>query len=371
MRGDPGESRLRIGGWVHWPGAAGRATPDADGWNGAAPPDGAGADGEWSEDAMATGQLPVVDPAVTGELPPVGYAAEQPWPEGLLTDPEVEADDSAYRGRRRRGGPPRAGAQARARPRSGARSGPADRSRQVRLRAVGSWQAARSRAVRGWSAIRGWPAARQRRVAAAALAVGMVLVGAGVAARLLAPEPEQRPGPLPTPPLGFDPSPGRGTDRQGTLPTSSPRSPNPSATASPSPSPSGAEPPAPLAAYEAEAAQPGSHGQVTSMSGASGGQVVRLNGRREGTFVQFTGVAVAETGRYRLTIRYFTDQPREATVVVNDGSPDSVSLPARSESDGIGAVTLPVRLAGGDGNTVWIGTSGGAPVAIDTITISD
>lgn len=383
-----GESRLRVGGWVRWPETADRGVPDADGeWNRGTPdatPDGGGtAHPGGPEDAAPTGELPPADPAATRELPlvdppdrypPAGAGdpsgepgrfedrADEPWPEALLTDPEVEADDSAYRGRRRRGDPPHAVA----------RAGSAERSRledwswRTRSVAVGSWQATRSQAVRGWSAVRAWPAPRQRRVAAAALAVGVVLVGAGVVARLLEQEPV--PAPLPTPPLGLDSSPGRGADRHGILPSASPRSPTPT----PTPSPTGAEPPAPLAAYEAEAAQPGSHGQVTSMSGASGGQVVRLTGSARGAFVQFTGVAVPEAGDYQLTIRYFTDQPRRvATVVVNDGSPDSVSLPARTESDGIGAVALPVRLAAGDGNTVWIGTTGGSPVAIDAITITD
>jgi hypothetical protein len=211
----------------------------------------------------------------------------------------------------------------------------------------------------------GRPAAWSRRVAVAAVAavtMGVLLVGVGMLGQALQPGPAPLPAP-PTPPLLEDPSPEGGPDRLGTAPTGSPASPGASAT------PTGTGGPAGSASFEAERAQVGSHGQVTSLAGASGGQVVRLNGRADGTFVQFTGVTVAEPGGYRLTVFYFSEQRRTGTVVVNGGSPEPVTFPARGAGGGTGSVSLSVELAGGGGNTIRIATDGGAPVSVDRITI--
>jgi hypothetical protein len=292
-----GNSRLRVGGWTS-----------------------ASDDPEYLDDSgPLTGEI-MVDAAapVNGAEPPAG--PERPGPAGgdrdltgvLVISPEAEADgdgDGGYRGRRRAADPPR-------------------------------------RAV------------LQRRGSIAAVAVGVLLVGTSVAARLLGSDsgPEPQLGPPPTPPQA-DPSAGSELGQLGTAPPS----------AAPTPSPT--DPPVQILSFEAEAAERGSHGQVVALDGASGGEAVRLNGNRDGTFVQFSGVSVGEAGRYELTVFYSSDQSRTAGIAVGDGSPEFVTFPSRGGAGDIGSVTLGVQLAAG-ANTLLIGTDGGAPLSIDRITVT-
>jgi hypothetical protein len=312
-----GTNRLRIGGWVRWPdrSPADRAAdhPLADHYPGEdRPPGDHASGGDYPAGEAVTAEL-AVSPGWNGDSGPEWPEVEsEPWPTG----PDGEAGTDLERGGHHR------------------------RRRASRLGTAG------------------WP----RRAAVAAVAVGGLLVGTGVLAQVLGPD---QPAPLPappTPPLRPGPDP-----LVRTAPTGSPgptRVPSPSAEPTLTPAPVLAE------GYEAEAAELGSHGQVISLSGASGGQVVRLSGRRDGTFVQFTGVTVPEPGGYRLTVFYASEQPRTATVVVNDGSPQSVSLTGDGAGVEVSAVSLRVELASG-GNTIWIGTAGGAPVALDQIEVSD
>jgi hypothetical protein len=190
--------------------------------------------------------------------------------------------------------------------------------------------------------------------------VGGLLLATSLLALLLGSGGPPAP-PLPAPPTGpvrLAPSPDGLPDRLGTPPT-----------AARSPAATSDRPPALAGAYEAEAAEPGSHAQVTSLTGASGGQVVRLTGNRNGTFVQFSGVTVGQPGRYTLTVFYAAEQRHTGTVAVNDGAAVPVTFPATGGAGGIGSVTLPVELAGG-GNTIWISSAGGAPLSLDQITVS-
>jgi hypothetical protein len=201
-------------------------------------------------------------------------------------------------------------------------------------------------------------AAWSRRAAGAALAVGvgLLLVATGLLVQAL----QSGPAPLPAPPTPLPqlaPSPEAGPDRLGAAPNGSPAPASATPTGDPGPSLTGSA--------EAEAAEIGSHAQVTSLAGASGGQAVRLSGNRDGTFVEFTGVTVPAAGRYQLTVFYAAEQRRTGTVTVNGEPAGSVTLPA---VDGIGSVSVSVELAAG--NTVRIGTAGGAPVWLDRITVS-
>jgi hypothetical protein len=294
MRGTSEDGRLRIGGWVHWPGT----TPD-----------------EQLTAELPAGDAPTAELAGGPDWRTSGDPWEaDPWPsdpaDGTWSDhaPGADAEAAGYQGRRRR---------------------------------------ARRPGVTG------------RRAALAALAVGGLLVATSVLAQQLGPGPTPPPLPAPpTPPLRLAPSPDGTPDRLGTPPTGAR-----------SPAPSSDRPPVLAGSYEAEAAEPGSHGQVTSLAGASGGQVVRLSGNRSGTFVQFTGVTVGTPGRYRLTVFYATEQRRTGTIVVNDGPPASVTFPSTVAAGGIGSVSVPVELTGG-GNTIWIGSAGGAPLSLDQITLS-
>jgi hypothetical protein len=297
--------RLRVGGWI------------------------SGSDGpEYMDDSgPLTGEI-VVDATtpLSGTQPPDGAGLiDVPEPFGYRAtanqrldrmDPDTAVDgddDSAYRGRRRAGDRPR---------------------RAVLL----------------------------RRASIAAVAVGVLLVGTSVLARLLGSDsgPEPQLGPPPTLPQ-VDPTADSELGELGVAPSGSPV---PSGSAPPS-----TEPPAQASSFEAEDAERGSHGQVVAFDGASGGQVVRLNGNRDGTFVQFPGVSVSEAGRYELTVFYFSDQSRTAGIAVGDGSPEFVTFPSRGEAGDIGSVALGVQLAAG-ANTVVIGTDGGAPLSIDRITVT-
>lgn len=122
-------------------------------------------------------------------------------------------------------------------------------------------------------------------------------------------------------------------------------------------------------AFEAEAASPGSHGQVVDLSGASQGQAVRLSGAAEGTFVEFSGVEVAAAGGYDLTIFYLSEKDRDGGVSVNGGSPARFTFAGQGENGAIGSVTVRVDLAAGT-NTILIGTPGGAPVSLDLLTVT-
>jgi hypothetical protein len=178
-----------------------------------------------------------------------------------------------------------------------------------------------------------------------------------VLGQLLGSGPAPLPAP-PTPPLPAPTSPDLDPDRRAIGPTGAPSSPPPDT----------ASLPVLVAALEAEAAEPGSHGQVTALTGASGGQVVRLSGRPDGTFVEFTGVTVPEPGRYQLTVFYSSEQDRDGSVTVNGGGPAAVTF-GSTGAGGISTVSLTVELAG-DGNTILIGTAGGAPVSLDQITLT-
>jgi hypothetical protein len=273
------------------------------------------------------------------EVEPPGLAGADP-PEALPPDPDAlpdAADDetAAYEGRRRRADQP---------------SGLFRLRRLVWSRLV----------IRPRRLFRLRPLIRPRRVAIAAVAVGLLLVGIGVAARLLTADPVSLVGPPPTPPPAPD-SPDE-TARLGDAPSASPV---------PSPPPTSTSPPEEPTAvsFEAEAAEPGSHGQVVPLAGASGGQAVKLSGARDGTFVQFSGVSVATSGSYDLTIFFAAEQDRAGAISVGDGSPASVTFPSPGGEGTLGAVTVPVQLAAGD-NTLVIGTSGGAPLFVDQITIT-
>jgi hypothetical protein len=203
----------------------------------------------------------------------------------------------------------------------------------------------------------------QRRVSIVAVAVGVLLVGTSVLARLLGSDsgPELQLGPPPTLPQA-DPSADSELGQRGAAPSGSPV---PSGSAAPSPT----DPPVQALSFEAEAAERGSHGQVVALDGASGGEAVRLSGNRDGTFVQFADVSVAEAGRYELIVFYFSDQTRTAGIAVGDAAPEFVNFPSRAEAGTVGSVTLGVQLGAG-ANTVVIGTDGGAPLSIDRITVS-
>lgn len=333
--GGSADSRLRIGGWVRGPahvpdGAAGDAMP-GDAMPGDVPAGDAPAYGAHTGDVqndgrpLGTGEWSSDSDPLSGRGGPFGadrwfgdagessLDAPAPAPEA-----GTENDAGAYRGRRRLVVPARWGA----------------------------------------------PWRRKRIAAAAVLAVGALLLGTGVLATLLRTDPVTPPAPPPTPAHEAGQGPGGGTDRRGQAPTASPVSSpvsTPEATKEPTP------PPVRTRSYEAEAAEPGSHGQTVSMDGASGGQVVRLSGNSDGTFVRFPDVRVDESGRYELTVFYFCEQTRTGTISVNDESHTSVTFPARGE-DGIGSVAATVDLAAG-ANVIWIGTPGGAPLSLDRITV--
>jgi hypothetical protein len=268
-----------------------------------------------------SGDLLAVSPVTDGGHPvidaePVGTVTDA-WQPAEIPDPDAAAvgdDDGPYQGRRRLTDPPR-------------------------------------------------PPARLRRVAVAAVAVGGLLVGTSVLAGLLVPDRETQLSPPPTP-EGVDASPDSDLSRLGNAPTASP---SPSPTPSPSTPPTA--PPVSSASFEAEGAGLGSHAQVVAFDGAAGGQVVRLSGNRDGTFVSFSGVTAVDSGRYELTIAYFSDQDRSGTVSVNGGSSFSVTFPSRGEGGSIGSVTVSVDLAAGD-NAIDVSSSGGAPLSIDRIVVT-
>jgi hypothetical protein len=195
------------------------------------------------------------------------------------------------------------------------------------------------------------------RLAIAGVAVGVLLLSMGVSARILLTGPDTDP---PVSPGGVATSP-VASGRLGSA--------APTLAASASASPSG-PPETTVVSVEAEAAEVGSHGQVVSVSGASGGDAVKLSGNRSGTFVRFSGVQVATAGAYRLTIGYFAELDRTGAVTVN-GDPDTaqvVNFPSRAAGT-VGEVVIDVRLAAG-GNEVLVGSSGGAPLFLDGITLT-
>lgn len=199
------------------------------------------------------------------------------------------------------------------------------------------------------------------RIAIAGVAVGVLLVSAGVSARILLGGPDRDEAqPPPVPPDGLVTTPDTGGD----LGTATPTPPGPSAPAS--------EPPAVTeVSFEAEAAGVGSHGQVVSVDGASGGDAVKLSGNSAGTFVQFSGIEVGAAGTYRLRIGYFAEQDRTGAVVVNgdQDTAQAVNFPSRAGAGSIGEVVLEVPLAA-SGNDILVSSTGGAPLFVDGITIT-
>jgi hypothetical protein len=224
-----------------------------------------------------------------------------------------------------------------------------------------------------------------RRAITVAIMVGALLIGVGVMARSLSGGTEPALGPPPTPEGQVEPS--GGTARLVAAPTGSPEPPGPTVAPAPTPPPGDGDPSeedtpeptpptpttppttAPIASYESEDGQLGSHARVRDREGASGGQVVEFTTGSPQAMVTHSGITVGQTGRYRLTIVYFTDRPREVKVRVNDAE-ESFTLPSPEDPDTAGAVTLSVELSAGS-NTVEIINDDGPGLQLDRITIAE
>jgi hypothetical protein len=200
------------------------------------------------------------------------------------------------------------------------------------------------------------PAVRLRAVSIAAVSVGVLLVGTGVAARLLGPGSDSL-APPPSPPEVVVASPHGQLDGLGERRT-------PTSSQSASPSVQAPE----TVAQEAEDAELGDHAQVVSLDGASAGQAVRLSGAESGRFVRFTTVAPV-SGSYDLTVFYVTEQAKAGALSVNDESPIGFTFEPGGEAEAPGSVTVSVELAAGE-NTVLVGSSGGTPMFLDRIAIA-
>jgi len=149
-----------------------------------------------------------------------------------------------------------------------------------------------------------------------------------------------------------------------TGPTGSPspsRSPSKSPRASTSPSP--AAPPASSTSgttsgvYEAEAAGNGRSSQmaIRSVAGASGGRVV--TGVGNGRMLSFTGIDVARTGDYAVTVAYLSADARRCSVGLGRDW-DQFTFPASGGSERVATMTLTLQLHAGR-NTVEIGNTPG------------
>jgi hypothetical protein len=217
-----------------------------------------------------------------------------------------------------------------------------------------------------------------RRAIAVAIMVGALLIGVGVMARSVS-GPEGLPGPPPTPDGQVEPT--SGTARLVAAPTGSPEStgaPAPTPPAGDDPSEEGTPEPtpptpttppttAPIASYESEDAELGSHARVQDHESASNGRVVEFTSGSPMAWVEHSDVTPGSSGRYRLTIVYFADSTQQVTVMVN-GIGTEVGLPAPDDPDSAGAVTLSVELSAG-ANTVRI--VAGRGVYLDRITIAE
>jgi len=168
-----------------------------------------------------------------------------------------------------------------------------------------------------------------------------------------------RPAPPPAAPTGSPPVPPGQAPVPSPTPTGAPL-PGPTPTAPP------AGPPQP-SSYEAEAAELSGFVSIFAVPDASGGEVVGLIGRPD-NHVRFTGVTVAGTGDYQLTLYYVSVPDGQAEIIVNGGAPAAVDFPALGDAHTVGAVSVPVQLVAG-GNEVWFGRGGGPAPALDRITV--
>jgi hypothetical protein len=226
-----------------------------------------------------------------------------------------------------------------------------------------------------------------------AVAVGGVLIGTGALGRSLpdspiaAPAPvlpavpgapgPAAPGPADRPPAGTDPAEPTAPPPLVSRPPAAPPDagpptagqtsvPGPIGSAAPEPSPSA--PPPGLTSYEAEEAELSGFVSIFPVPDASGGEVVGRIGRQENNHVRFIAVTVPAAGEYFLTLHYVSAPPGEAAVAVNGAEPAPVDFPGLGDWQQVGAVTVPVELAGG-ANEIWFGQPQGPAPALDRITI--
>jgi hypothetical protein len=225
-----------------------------------------------------------------------------------------------------------------------------------------------------------------RRAIAVAIMVGALLIGVGVMARSVS-GPEGLPGPPPTPDGQVEPT--SGTARLVAAPTGSPESPE-STTGAPAPTPpAGDEDPSeestpeptpptpttppttpPIASYESEDGDLNRpHTQVVSRDDASGGRVVQFTTGSPMGSVTHQDVTVGTSGRYRLTIFYFTGESRSVHVIVN-GVGNGITLAPPGDPDTAGAVTLSIELTSG-ANTIEIVNDDAQGLQLDRITIAE
>jgi hypothetical protein len=114
----------------------------------------------------------------------------------------------------------------------------------------------------------------------------------------------------------------------------------------------GANPPALATSYEAESPANTVAGgaRLASCAGCSGGQKVGFVG--SGGTVTFNGIAAPTTGNYWLTIYYADGSGRQAQLIANGGTSQTLSFTPTADFDTVGAMTAAVPLVAGNGNTI-------------------
>jgi hypothetical protein len=199
-----------------------------------------------------------------------------------------------------------------------------------------------------------WP--YRARTVLGMVAVVVLVIAAGVVAKLLNPNLASMPPVMRMPPPAAQPPssgpaelPAVATGTPAASPSPSHRSPRPRPPVSP-PSTS-----AFVVGYEAEAAERDPKTQLLNVSGASGGTVVGYIGQRFYRYVRFAGVRVPSTGRYTLTIYYVCgdDAGRTAVLRVN-GAVSTRRFAGSGAWDRVGSAAIRVDLRAGT-NTIEFG----------------
>jgi Alpha galactosidase A/Alpha galactosidase C-terminal beta sandwich domain/NPCBM-associated, NEW3 domain of alpha-galactosidase len=114
----------------------------------------------------------------------------------------------------------------------------------------------------------------------------------------------------------------------------------------------GANVPALATSYEAESAANTIAGgaRLANCSGCSGGRKVGFVG--SGGTVTFNGISAPADGTYWLTIYYADGSGRQAQLIVDGGTPQTLSFTPTADFNTVGTMTVAVPLVAGNGNTV-------------------
>jgi alpha galactosidase A-like protein/alpha galactosidase C-like protein/alpha-galactosidase-like protein/alpha-galactosidase-like CBM13-containing protein len=114
----------------------------------------------------------------------------------------------------------------------------------------------------------------------------------------------------------------------------------------------GTNPPALATSYEAESSANTIAGgaRLSSCSGCSGGRKVGFVG--SGGTLTFNGVAAPANGTYWLTIYYADGDGRQAQLIVNGTTLQTLSFTPTGDFNTVGAMTVQVPLSAGAGNTI-------------------